>query len=85
MDSKRDKKYPIYGLFSPDNEEIKYVGLTSGSLKERLRSHIYAATKLKDKLNYHSLKNEWIRNVLDNDFSISIKKLADAMYVEFYT
>ena len=51
--------FKIYCLKCPFTLEIKYIGVTSQSLKERLYKHIYEAKSIKR--NKNDLKSFWIR------------------------
>lgn len=53
----------IYSLSVPDTLEIKYIGRTKNSLKQRLNGHIQAAKKKK----FKTRKDNWILNLLNND------------------
>lgn len=54
--------FKIYCLKCPFTLEIKYIGVTSQSLKERLYKHIYEAKSTKR--NKNDLKSFWIRDTL---------------------
>ena len=52
----------LYVLKDPTTNEIRYVGITIRSLKERLSGHISDA-KCRPELNYHKIN--WINSLLD--------------------
>ena len=64
-------EYSVYGLFSTQDGEIKYVGQTKNKLKKRLYEHIYESLK-RGKKNH---KCNWIRQTYKNGFSIDISLL----------
>jgi hypothetical protein len=47
----------IYGLFDPRTSELRYVGMTSRTLKERLNKHLHDNTKTHKTCWIKSLKN----------------------------
>lgn len=49
--------YKIYSLNDPLTNEIRYIGYTKGSLKKRLKEHIYDSNRNK------SHKCNWIRKL----------------------
>jgi DNA-binding CsgD family transcriptional regulator len=53
-------KFELYGLYCPDNNQIKYVGITKNGLKRRLSSHLYSPTNelMSDWINELKLKNK---------------------------
>jgi len=51
-------KYQLYGLYSPDTDELKYVGITKNGLNYRLNSHLRKPTNHFIKVWFDSLKNE---------------------------
>lgn len=66
-------QYKIYTLNHPITNEVRYIGYTSESLKERLRNHIRHV----DKYSVSTYKNNWIRKLL-KDGLIPIIKLLDS-------
>jgi hypothetical protein len=58
----------IYGLYSSDNKEIRYVGKANDP-KDRLRKHLYECRKNNGGNKTH--KCCWIRNVLSNNEEIN--------------
>lgn len=58
-------KYKIYKLLHPVTKEIRYIGMTKVSLKNRLSAHCKAAYKtyLSD---YDCYRNTWLRSIIDN-------------------
>ena len=65
---KKTMKYFIYGLYSTEDEVIRYVGQTKSPLKQRRNEHKCDA--LTKKLRNH--KCNWIRLVYRNGFEIGI-------------
>ena len=64
----------IYGLYSTENVNIiKYVGKTKCSLSKRLREHINGAIKR----NCNTYKDNWIRKVYENGYSVDIKLIEE--------
>lgn len=59
----------LYILYSTKDFKIRYVGITSKSLKERLYYHIRDCKKLK------THKEKWINNQIINGFDIKIRKI----------
>lgn len=55
--------YSIYKLIDPITNDVRYIGVTTNSLKNRLYQHKYNSKKLKT----HSAK--WINSLLKKDFS----------------
>jgi len=53
------KKYKIYCLKNPINNDIRYIGQTSLSLNRRLYLHLYH-------IDYKSYKNSWLKNLIKN-------------------
>lgn len=49
----------IYALLDPRNNEIRYIGFTKGSLKDRLKDHIHTAKKRT------THKHKWITSLLE--------------------
>ena len=55
----------IYGLHSPENEVIRYIGKTQFPLSIRLNAHIYQATaKQGAKYKRNTPLTQWIRSLL---------------------
>ena len=52
----------IYGLYSTEDDVIKYVGKTKYMLSKRLREHINGVLKR----NYKTHKDNWIRYEIRN-------------------
>lgn len=52
------KKYQLYGLFCPTDNSIKYVGITTNSLTERLNSHLRKPTNHYNKSWFKKLNLE---------------------------
>jgi len=62
----------IYGLSSSENpEDIKYIGYTKLSLKERLRGHRDDAIRKKYK------KATWIKSLQNKGFNVIISLIED--------
>jgi len=62
----------IYGLFSSENNEIKYVGQTKKTLEKRLAEHIYDSTNPQYSLSPDSYKCRWIREALSKGYLVNI-------------
>jgi hypothetical protein len=56
------RKWTIYGLTEPDTKEVRYVGFTFTSVKERLRRHI--SDSQRNAPNARNRKAGWIRAIL---------------------
>lgn len=67
-----ERTYKIYVLKDPETLEVKYVGITTKTLKERLRGHL-KETKDTRKKNYH--KKAWINNLIEKDLLPTIELL----------
>lgn len=74
---KENSKYLIYGLFDPENEELRYIGLTTESLDIRLSNHI-----AKSKLSRFSHKNNWIKLLLKCGLKPRIQKIQELYNIE---
>lgn len=48
-------KYTIYKLIDPETNEVRYIGLTFNTLKQRLKSHFYDKSK--------SHKSNWVQKL----------------------
>lgn len=63
------KRYKIYVLIDPRDNEIRYVGLTKRSLNERLTGHICSSKKLKNSKTSHRVhKADWINLLIENEY-----------------
>ena len=51
-------KYQLYGLYCPNTDELKYVGITKNGLDRRLYSHLRNPTNYFIKVWFNSLKKE---------------------------
>jgi len=49
-------KFELYGLYCPDTNEIKYVGITKNGLNNRLRQHLKSPTNQHIELWFNDLK-----------------------------
>ena len=65
--------YHIYGLYSTEDNIIRYIGQTKSNLKQRKNEHKCDA--LTRNLKNH--KCNWIRSVYKNGFEIGIKLIED--------
>jgi len=52
------KRYLLYGLYCPDTDNIKYIGITTNSLLKRLNSHLRKPTNHLTKKWFAELKNK---------------------------
>ena len=52
------KQYLLYGLYCPNTDDIKYIGITTSDLKKRLNSHLSNPTNYLTKKWFEGLKNE---------------------------
>lgn len=81
-------KYTIYKLIDPISNEIRYIGLTSNSLKQRLKSHLSDSGKTHKcnwirKLKYQGLK-PIIEPVEENISSLEDCCLREIYYISYY-
>lgn len=53
------RHYKVYALYHPITKEIRYIGLTSGSLKQRLLDHV----SLRNNSDKNTYKARWIRSL----------------------
>ncbi len=53
-----NKQYQLYGLYCPYSHELKYIGITTGSLLNRLSSHLRKPTNGKIALWFNELKKD---------------------------
>lgn len=60
------KKYILYKLIDPIDNEIKYIGYTSRTLKSRMRDHINSS-KLAQKKGKLNKKQAWIISLLNKN------------------
>lgn len=67
----KEKRALIYSLSHPETGEIRYVGMTFGTLKNRLSAHISRARQKID--NTH--KSNWIRKILRQEMRPKIEML----------
>lgn len=67
------KEYKIYVLINPNTQEIRYVGVTTGYLSQRLSQHKHAAIKK----NSGTRVCKWIRS-LNKEGILPIIKLIDS-------
>jgi len=58
------RKFLIYKLIDPFTNEVRYIGVTSRSLRERLWQHVYEAKKQKGKNTY---KKNWILSIINKN------------------
>ena len=65
-------KFELYGLYCPDNNQIKYVGITKNGLKKRLSSHLSSPT--------NEFMSDWI-----NDLKVRNKKPIIKLIREYNT
>lgn len=65
------KMVKIYTLEDPESGDIRYVGMTTGTLKQRLSQHVY------DGRNRRSHKSNWISSMLKVDKRPVIKLLEE--------
>lgn len=66
----------IYTLSDPDTDEIRYIGKTVKSLKQRLTNHIYTSKKI----NNH--RCNWIKSIINRDKKPLIKLLDSCQWNE---
>ena len=53
-----EKKFYLYGLYSPYSDDIKYIGITTGKLTTRLMGHLRQPTNPFIKLWFDELKDQ---------------------------
>lgn len=53
----RMNKFFLYGLYCPTNMGLKYIGITKGTLENRLKSHLRKPTNFKTKKWFNKLKD----------------------------
>jgi hypothetical protein len=58
------KNYYLYGLYCPYTDNLKYIGITTGSLNNRLNSHLRKPTNREIALWFRNLKNNSIRPII---------------------
>ncbi len=58
-----NKEYKIYKLLDPENLEIRYIGVTTKMLNERLSQHLYVAKTKKTQTRV----SKWIRSLFKRD------------------
>lgn len=66
------KKYKVYQLTDPNTLEVRYVGVTQRTLKERLSQHLWEATK-----SGKTPKHLWIKNLLEQQAKPQISLLEE--------
>lgn len=59
------KKYQLYGLFCPNDNSIRYVGITTNSLTERLNSHLRKPTNHHTKSWFKKLRLEGKKPIIN--------------------
>ena len=62
----------IYGLFDPRTKELKYIGKTKDTLKNRLQYHLYPVA-----LKPITLKNNWLKSLLKQGLKPHITPLQE--------
>lgn len=67
--------YKLYGLRAKNTEEIKYIGITSRSLKERLGGHRFASKQPENKYKVCT----WFRNVGADNVEIVLLNTYDTV------
>jgi hypothetical protein len=71
-----DSSAYIYGLYSPEDEAIRYVGRTKQPLHIRLKEHIdQSRRKRGEQYKLHNPRVEWIRSLLARGLKPEIKLL----------
>ena len=71
--------YKIYSLSDPISNEIKYIGLTKMSLKDRLRKHIDSSRIAKDGCN----RERWVKSLLLEDKKPDIETIEELDTYDF--
>jgi len=66
------KKYSLYLLICPNENIVKYIGITSRKVEERLYEHLRMTGN-----NPH--KNNWIKKLLNSKKSPKIKVIFDGL------
>ena len=61
----RIKNFFLYGLYCPYTNELKYVGITTGKLNDRLGSHLRNPTNFLTMKWFKSLEINSIKNYLN--------------------
>lgn len=69
MDSIPD--YQIYGLYEPEESDLRYIGLTTMLLEHRLRGHVYSARRAQAEST--EPRGKWIRSLLDRGLTPHIQ------------
>ena len=64
----------VYALCEPDTDEIRYIGATKQSPKDRLKAHIYGQTS--------KSVSEWISGLQNNDKLPDVKVLSEVSLSE---
>jgi hypothetical protein len=68
-------KYHIYTIEHPMTNEIRYVGYTKTTLKERLKSHLKNVTECESKSRRWNKRLTWIKSIISASKIPIIKKL----------
>ncbi len=68
----------IYGLYSTDENIVRYIGLTKQSISKRVKDHIYEALHPHLSASPDSLKNNWIRSCINRQALIKYTILEEA-------
>ena len=63
----------IYGLYSTEDNVVRYIGKTKYVLSKRLREHINGALLR----NCKTYKDNWIRSVYSNGYKVNIKLIEE--------
>lgn len=79
------KKVKIYALICPITKEVKYIGKTFASLKDRLSKHLYT-------LKSNSKKNIWINENIKNNIypeiilidEVNLSNIAEQKWISYY-
>lgn len=81
-------KYTIYKLIDPTSNEIRYIGLTFNTLKQRLKSHLSENSKTHKCFWIKKLKQKNLKPIIDiieeNISSYDDACLREIYYIEFY-
>jgi len=83
-----ETKYTIYKLIDPITNEIRYIGLTINTLKQRLKSHMSENGKSHKIMWVQKLKKNKLKPIIevveDNIYSYEEACLKEIHYIDLY-
>lgn len=72
----------IYGLYDPRDESLRYVGVTTTTIEQRLARHISEAKRSLRTGNGISRKNDWVVGLLESGLKPQVREIDEAPYYE---